>query len=138
MANKKHMTLTVEEVVTIYYPLMEVCEGLREMQESILTEVLTSLLEKLYEELGSINLENFNGKQEVSLELSVIDLITIIAIALYDSTKDSDEVVTTELGEQVWEIIISKVCDVLGVSVEDIGEILAEDLIDLHETKLVH
>ena len=136
MANKKHMTLTVEEIVTIYHPLMEVCEGLRETKESIFTEVLTSLLEKLHEELGSINLENFDGKQEVSLELSVIDLITIIA--LYDSTKDSDEIVTTELGEQVWETIISKVCDILGVSVEDIGEILADDLIDLHETKLVH
>lgn len=136
MANKKHMTLTVEEIVTIYHPLMEVCEGLREMKENIFTVILTSLLEKLHEELGSINLENFDGKQEVSLELSVIDLITIIA--LYDSTKDSDEVVTTESGEQVWEIIISKVCDILGVSVEDIGEILADDLIDLHETKLVH
>ena len=136
MANKKHMTLAVEEIITIYYPLMEVCEGLRETKESIFTEVLTSLLEKLHEELGGANLENFDGKQEVSLELSVIDLITIIA--LYDSTKDSDEIVTTELGEQVWEIIISKVCDTLGVSVEDIGEILADDLIDLHETKLVH
>ena len=132
MANKKHMTLTVEEIVIIYYPLMEVCEGLREMKESIFTAVLTSLLE----ELGSINFENFDGKQEVSLELSVTDLITIIA--LYDSIKDSDELVMTELGEQVWEIIISKVCDILGVSVEDIEEILADDLIDLHETKLVH
>lgn len=136
MANKKHMALTVEEIITIYHPLMEVCESLREMKESIFTVVLTSLLEKLHEELGGTNFENFDGKQEVSLELSVIDLITIIA--LYDSTKDSDEVVTTELGEQVWEIIISKVCDMLGVSVEDIGEILADDLIDLHETKLVH
>ena len=136
MANKKYMALTAEEIITIYYPLMEVCEGLRETKESIFTEVLTSLLEKLHEELGGINLENFDGKQEVSLELSVIDLITIIA--LYDSTKDSDEIVMTELGEQVWEAIISKACDILGVSVEDIGEILADDLIDLHETKLVH
>lgn len=136
MANKKHMALTVEEIITIYYPLMEVCESLREMKESIFTVVLTSLLEKLHEELGGANFENFDGKQEVSLEMSVIDLITIIA--LYDSIKDSDEVVTTELGEQVWEIIISKVCDMLGVSVEDIGEILADDLIDLHEAKLVH
>lgn len=136
MANKKHMTLTVEEIVTIYHPLMEACEGLRETKENIFTVILTSLLEKLREELGGTNLENFDGKQEVSLELSVIDLITIIA--LYDSIKDSDEVVTTERGEQVWEIIISKICDILGVSVEDIGEILADDLIDLHETKLVH
>ena len=136
MANKKYMALTAEEIITIYYPLMEVCEGLCEMKENIFTEVLTSLLEKLHEELGSISIENFVGKQEVSLELSVIDLITIIA--LYDSTKDSDEVVTTELGEQVWETIISKICDILGVSVKDIGEILADDLIDLHETKLVH
>lgn len=136
MANKKYMTLTVEEIVTIYHPLMEVCEGLRETKENIFTEVLTSLLEKLHEELGSISLENFVGKQEVSLELSVIDLIVVIA--LYDSVKDSDEVVMTESGEQVWKIIISKVCDILGVSVEDIGEILADDLIDLHETKLVH
>ena len=136
MANKKYMALTVEEIITIYHPLMEVCESLREMKENIFTVVLTSLLEKLHGELGSTNFENFDGKQEVSLELSVIDLITIIA--LYDSTKDSGEVVTTELGEQVWEIIISKVCDMLGVSVEDIEEILADDLIDLHEAKLVH
>lgn len=136
MANKKHMVLTVEEIITIYHPLMEACEGLREMKESVFTVILTSLLEKLQEELGGINFENFDGKQEVSLELSVIDLITIIAV--YDSIKDSDEVMMTELGEQVWKIIISKVCDILGVSVEDIGEILADDLIDLHETKLVH
>lgn len=136
MANKKHMALTVEEIITIYYPLMEVCESLREMKENIFTEVLTSLFEKLHEELGSVSVEDFVGEQEVSLELSVIDLIA--TIALYDSIKDSDEIVMTEPGEQVWEIIISKVCDVLGVSVEDIGEILADDLIDLHEAKLVH
>ena len=136
MANKKYMALTAEEIITIYYPLMEVCEGLREMKENIFAVVLTSLLEKLHKELGGTNFENFDGKQEVSLELSVIDLITIIA--LYDSFKDSDGVVMTELGEQAWDIIISKVCNTLGVSVEDIGEILADDLIDLHETKLVH
>ena len=40
MANKKYMALTSEEIITIYYPLMEVCEGLRETKENIFTMIL--------------------------------------------------------------------------------------------------